>query len=176
VPAAGERDVVVTMTLTNLSTSSLSGVVLTRSGNFDAGATSGDRAAGTDDAVWLIDDRVGGPDDPATGAMLSALTPAITHVASIELATDWTGSAGTRTGCSNRTVATPTEPADLVLRSTYFFGTIPAGGSRMAKFSSATCEGRGEGAARSSIAVPAAAAARPSQAATFDSPPTEGSP
>jgi hypothetical protein len=134
VPDAGEKDVVVTMTVTNLSSSALSSVMLTRSGDFDVGSTSADRAAGTDDSAWEFDDRVGGPDVPAAGVMLSALTLAMQHVAIIERAADWSGVTGTRKGCSTATIPTPTESADLVLRNGYFFGTVPAGGSRTVKF------------------------------------------
>jgi hypothetical protein len=134
VPDAGERDGAVTMTVTNVSASALSSVLLTRSGDFDVGSTSADRGAGTVDSVWLFDDRIAGPDAPASGVMLSALTRSMEHVAIIERAVDWAGVLGTRGRCSTATVATPTGSGDFVLRSAYLFGTVPVGGSRTVKF------------------------------------------
>lgn len=55
-PDAVEKDVTVTMTLKNISSATVTGVFLSRSGDFDIGNSSTDRAARTGDSVWQWDD------------------------------------------------------------------------------------------------------------------------
>jgi hypothetical protein len=50
-PDAVEKDVTVTMTLTNISSIPIAGVVLSRSGDFDSGASSSDQGARTADSA-----------------------------------------------------------------------------------------------------------------------------
>jgi hypothetical protein len=50
-PDPVEKDVTVTMTLKNLSSSTINGVYVTRSGDFDIGASSSDQGAGTADSA-----------------------------------------------------------------------------------------------------------------------------
>src|SRR5215203_3309671 len=71
-PDAIEKDVTVTMTLTNRSNAAIQGVFLARSGDFDVGDSSTDLGARTGDSAWLWDD-VETNFASAGGLMLSAL-------------------------------------------------------------------------------------------------------
>jgi hypothetical protein len=87
-PDATEKDVTVTMTLTNLSSAPIEGVLLSRSGDFDIGDGSSDQGALTTDSAWLWDDE-SGPDVQPVGLMLTALTFGTNHSARVEAQTGW---------------------------------------------------------------------------------------
>jgi hypothetical protein len=130
-PDAIEKDVSVTMTLKNLSSASISNVVMSRTGDFDVGASSNDLAAATDDSVWQWDDRFG-VERPAGGVKLTALTFGTTHGPRVETANAWTT---TRAECPTNEVGTPTPSVqDLTMRVFYFLGNLSAGQSKTVKY------------------------------------------
>src|SRR5215216_3528958 len=92
-PDAGEKDVTVTMTVKNLSSSTINNVFLSRGGDFDVGNASSDRGALTGDSAFLWDDRIGptnqAEDTPATGLQLTALTFATSHGPDIDTLAHW---------------------------------------------------------------------------------------
>jgi len=132
-PDATEKDVTVTMTLTNISSASINNVFLSRSGDFDVGTSSSDRGARTNDSVWQWDD-VNGGDSPPVGLMLTALTFGTVHSAFVDLASDWVG--GTRQNCFEHlpAVITPTSVQDLAMRARYSLFNFSPGQSKTVKF------------------------------------------
>src|SRR5215216_779625 len=130
-PDAIEKDVTVTMTLKNLSSATIESVVMSRTGDFDVGASSNDLAAATEDSVWQWDDRFG-VDRPAGGVMLTALTFGTTHGPRVETANTWST---TRAQCPTNEVGTPTPSVqDLTMRVFYFLGNLSAGQSKTVKY------------------------------------------
>jgi hypothetical protein len=135
-PDPVEKDVTVTMTLKNISSATVTGVLLSRSGDFDIGnssTSSTDRGAATDDSVWLWDDISTG--EPG-GLMLTALTFGTSRSARVEVAGVWGDPvSGSRTKCLFPSETTPTDPAgDFAMRMTYELGTFNAGQSKTAKY------------------------------------------
>jgi hypothetical protein len=132
-PDATEKDVTVTMTLTNISSASINNVFLSRSGDFDVGTSSSDRGARTNDSVWQWDD-VNGGDSPPVGLMLKALTFGTVHSAFVDLRSDWVG--GTRQTCFEHlpAVITPTSVQDLAMRARYSLFNFSPGQSKTVKF------------------------------------------
>jgi hypothetical protein len=138
-PDATEKDITVTMTLTNRSNATIEGVLMSRSGDFDVGTnSSSDRGARTLDSAWLWDDafETGAPG----GLMLSALTFGTSHLTGIETASTWVGDGtptnpGTRQDCGADRVNTPTTAAsDLTMKVFYLFGNLSAAQSKTVKF------------------------------------------
>jgi hypothetical protein len=138
-PDATEKDITVTMTLTNRSSSTIQGVLMSRSGDFDVGTnSSSDRGARTLDSAWLWDDAfdTGAPG----GLMLTALTFGTSHLTGIETASTWVGDGtptnpGTRQDCGADRVNTPTTAAsDLTMKVFYLIGNLSAGQSKTVKF------------------------------------------
>jgi hypothetical protein len=137
-PDAVEKDITVTMTLKNISSATIEGVLMSRSGDFDVGDQSADRGAGTNDSAWLWDDAT--LVSPPGGLMLSALTFGTSHLTGIETASTWVGDGtqttpGTRQSCGADMVNTPTSTAsDLTMKVLYLFGNMSAGQSKSVKF------------------------------------------
>jgi len=139
-PDAVEKDVTVTMTLKNISSAPITGVMLSRSGDFDIGASSADLGAETIDSAWLWDDE-GGPDVAPVGLKLTALTFGTNNATRIETASDWMlgrsspALSATRTRCQDLFTQTPTpEPGDFTMRIFYLLDTLGAGQSKTVKF------------------------------------------
>jgi hypothetical protein len=140
-PDAIEKDVTVTMTLTNRSSSAISNVKLARTGEFDVGPTGQDRGARTRDSVWQWDDSGGGPDSSAPGGlMLTALTFGTAHQGSVESSTEWRNGIPAaaigpiRTRCEGFAQLTPTGVDDYAMKSVYNLETLNAGQSKTVKF------------------------------------------
>jgi hypothetical protein len=138
-PDATEKDVTVTMTLKNLSSSTISDVFLTRSGNFNVGTSSNDRAALTGDSAFLWDDRIGGPDSSATGLQLTALTLATLHGPDIASSANWAGGFGgdpryQSNRCDDFTELTPVGSGNWAMRLVYKLGNMSAGQSKTVKY------------------------------------------
>ena len=133
-PDATEKDVTVTMTIKNLSSAAIGGVVLSRSGDFDVGDTSPDQGARTADSAWQWDDPSSTAAEPArVGTMLTALTFGRAHFSLIEPRNEWTDI--TRSVCSpGGGLPTPTAVQDLAMRVFYNLGTLNAGQSKTVKF------------------------------------------
>ena len=137
-PDAVEKDVTVTMTLKNISSATIEGVLLSRSGDFDVGDQSADRGARTNDSAWLWDDAT--LVSPPGGLMLTALSFGTSHLTGIETASTWVGDGtqthpGARQGCGAERVNTPTTTdSDLTMKVFYLFGNMSAGQSRTVKF------------------------------------------
>jgi hypothetical protein len=123
-----EKDVTVTMTLTNRSASPVSGVNLTRyfDGDID-NSFSGNRYAHTADSVW------GWSDGSGQGLMLTALTFNISHSAGVEAFPNWDPFSGGGAQLCHSGGATPSSPGNFVGRVNYSLGTIAAGGSKTVK-------------------------------------------
>lgn len=135
-PDAVEKDVTATMTIKNISSSAISGVLLSRSGDFDVGTGSTDRGALTDDSAWLWDDSAG-PDSPPGGLMLTALTFGTPHITGIETSSTWVGAtstSGTRTKCGLDHTTTPTATGDFSMGAVYDIETLNAGQAKTLKF------------------------------------------
>jgi|SRR5918994_1716652 hypothetical protein len=132
-PDAIEKDVTVTMTLKNLSSTTINNVFLSRSGDFDVGTSANDRGARTSDSAWQWDD-VNGGDSPPVGLMLTALTLGTTHAGFVDFHSDWVD--GTRESCFESTPAlsTPTSAQDLAMRVRYSLFAFSAGQSKTLKF------------------------------------------
>ena len=132
-PDAIEKDVTVTMTLKNLSSTTINNVFLSRSGDFDVGTSANDRGARTSDSAWQWDD-VNGGDSPPVGVMLTALTLGATHAGAVDLHSDWVD--GTRERCFETIPAltTPTSTQDLAMRVRYSLFAFSAGQSKTVKF------------------------------------------
>jgi hypothetical protein len=134
-PDATEKDVTVAMTLKNISGATIShGVLLSRSGDFDAGSSSSDLGATTGASTWQWDDVGAGVDSSKVGTMLSALSFGTTHLARVESRSGWVLADGTRTGCLANNLATPTSAQDLAMRVTYDLGDLIPGQSKTVKF------------------------------------------
>jgi hypothetical protein len=131
-PDATEKDVTVTMTLKNLSSSTINNVFLSRGGDFDLDSNSQDWGALTGDSAFQWDDRIGGPDSPATGLQLTALTFATSHGPDIDTFSQWNESR--RSHCDDFTELTPTGPRDLVMRVVYKLGNLSAQQSKTVKY------------------------------------------
>jgi len=129
-PDAVEKDVTVTMTLKNISSSTIFTATVARTGDFDVGTTSNDQGAATGDSTWLWDDRFAA-DQPPGGLMLTALSFGTTHFTRIETKTAWNN---TRDECLANEVQTPTAVQDLTMRVFYFVGNLSAGQSKSVKF------------------------------------------
>ena len=124
-----EKDVTVTMKLTNLSRSVISEVLLVRyfDGDID-GDISDDRYAQTTDSVWGWDDTTG------HGLMLTAQSFAVPHFMAAEPFSSWdprTG--GVATHCDIGGVTTPTAPGDFVGAVIYSIDAINPGQSKTVK-------------------------------------------
>jgi hypothetical protein len=123
-PDATEKDVTVTMTVKNISNSTL-GVFLSRSGDFDVGDSPTDQGGRTGDSAWLWDD----PSSAAVetfhgGTMLTGLTSGAEHAALIEHSDEWAGV--TREVCFPGTgLPTPTSAQDLAMRVIYALSLSP---------------------------------------------------
>ena len=135
-PDPVEKDDTVTMTLKNISSATVTGVLLSRSGDFDIGnssTSSTDRGAATGDSVWLWDDISTG--EPG-GLMLTALTFGTPRSARVEVAGIWGDPvSGSRTKCLFPSETTPTDPAgDFAMRMTYELGTFNAGQAKTVKY------------------------------------------
>jgi hypothetical protein len=131
-PDPVEKDVTVSMTVTNLTSSPLFALELSRSGDFDVGNSGSDRGARTTDSGWQWDD-IGSADTPG-GLMLTALTPnsgQISHFAQLHARNDWTGAG--RTQCLSAQLETPTSIQDLAMRMFYELGDFNAGQSKTVK-------------------------------------------
>lgn len=128
-----EKDVTVTTTLKNLSSTTINGVVLSRTGEVNAGGVgtdTGDFGTHTSDSALQWDDLdVVGP--TAVGLMLTALTFQTSHTPYIESLNGWNP-----TGCFfSGLVQTPvTTRQDLAMRMNYNLGNIAAGASKTVKF------------------------------------------
>ena len=134
-PDATEKDITVTMTLKNLSSATINNVFVSRSGDFDIGATSQNQGARTSDSVWQWNDlSTQSPDRPAGGVMLSAATFGTVHTTNVEPRSDWFD--GTRKNCFAQTpgLTTPTSVQDLVMRARYSLFDLSAGQSKTIKF------------------------------------------
>jgi hypothetical protein len=136
-PDATEKDITVTMTLKNRSSATIEGVLMSRSGDFDASGTSNDRGARTNDSAWLWDDAT--LVSPPGGLMLTALTFGTSHSTGIETQSTWVGdgttNSGTRQACGADRVNTPTTAAsDFTMKVLYLFGNLSAGQSKTVKF------------------------------------------
>ena len=130
-PDAAEKDVTVTMTLKNLSSSSIPTATIARTGDFDVGTLSNDQGAATADSAWQWDDRFAA-DSPPVGLMLTALTLGISRDPHIETRSAWND---TRDGCLANEVLTPTTSAqDLTMRVFSIVGNLSAGQSKSVKF------------------------------------------
>jgi hypothetical protein len=133
-PDPVEKDVTVTMTLKNLSSSTINGVYVSRSGDFDIGASSSDQGAATTDSAWQWDDRARASTEPTSGGvMLTALTLGTTnHGVFVESRSMWMGA--TRETCVHGSLTTPTPVQDLAMRGIYGLNAFNAGQSKTVKF------------------------------------------
>ncbi len=133
-PDATEKDVTVTMTVKNLSSSTINNVFLSRGGDYDLGSTTNDWGALTGDSAFQWDDRIGGIDSPATGMQLTALTFATSHGPDIDTFSQWDESR--RSHCDDFTELTPTTTGtrDLAMRVVYKLGNLSAQQSKTVKY------------------------------------------
>jgi len=134
-PDPVEKDVTVTMALKNLSSTTIQNVFVSRSGDFDIGATSQNQGARTSDSVWQWNDlSTESTARPAGGVMLTAATLGMVHDTFVEPRSDWVG--GTRESCFARTPdqTTPTSVQDLAMRAHYALFDFSAGQSKTVKF------------------------------------------
>jgi hypothetical protein len=136
-PDPVEKDVTVSMTVTNLTSSPLFGLVLARSGDFDVGNSANDQGARTGDSAWQWDDRDSTTDTTPGGLMLTALTPGTQHIPQIEAHSTWVGTGGDdvpqREQCAGG-IPTPTSTGDLATRMIYDLGDFNGGQSKTVKF------------------------------------------
>jgi hypothetical protein len=130
-PDAVEKDLTITMTLKNVSSATIQGILLQRTGEFDVGSTGTDRGAAAGDSVWQWDDR-NGPDSPPVGLMLTALTFATNHGGDIVTSSEWFDHA--RLQCGASPTPTPTATGDFGMRLAYSLGSLSAGQSKTVKF------------------------------------------
>ena len=137
-PDAVEKDVTVTMTVQNLSSSTINNVFLNRGGDFDIGTTTQDWGALTGDSAFQWDDRIGGSDSPATGLRLTALTFATSHGPDIDTFSQWNpqGTENRALHCDDFTELTPTTTGtrDLAMRVVYKLGNLSAQQSKTVKY------------------------------------------
>jgi hypothetical protein len=131
-PDPVEKDVTVTMTVTNLSSNPLFGLGLSRSGDFDIGNSGVDQGAKTADSAWQWNDADSSADTPPGGTMLTALTPGTKHVAQMDARAEWLNAG--RTKCFDGSVITPTSTQDLAMRMAYTLGDFNGGQSKTVKF------------------------------------------
>jgi hypothetical protein len=134
-PDATEKDVTVTMTVKNRTSSTISSVVISRFGDIDAGGFDSfgngytDRGSRTDDSAFQWDDY-GDGGTVQTGLMLTALTFQTTHTPYIESLDGWNP-----LQCNGSSILFgPTTRQDLAMRMIYFVGNISAGASKTVKF------------------------------------------
>lgn len=135
-PDATEKDITVTMTLKNRSSSTINTPALSRTGDFQVGATASDWGARTDDSAFQWDDHSNGPDHPANGLQLTALTFATKHLAFIQSASLFNDPNIGATTCSPATdTGTPTTAAgDWAMKVNYVLGNLSAGASESVKY------------------------------------------
>lgn len=132
-PDAKEKDVTVTMTLKNLSSATLSGVTLVRTGDFDVGTNPSDQGARTNDSLWQWDD-VGATDSPPVGLMLTALSFGTSHAPRMDIRSFWGAPTNpTRDDCFGTSDNTPTAEGDYAMRMIYLLGNLSAGQSKTVK-------------------------------------------
>lgn len=134
-PDPAEKDVTVTMTLKNLSSATISNVFVSRSGDFDIGATSQNQGARTSDSAWQWNDQSPpSADRPPGGVMLTAATYGAVYDTFVEPRSDYSG--GTRENCFALVpdLATPTSVQDLTIRAHYALFNLGAGQSKTVKF------------------------------------------
>jgi hypothetical protein len=132
-PDAAEKDVTLTMTLTNRSSATLSAVVLTRTGDFDVGTAATGQGATTGDSTWQWDDQ-SATDDPPVGLMITALNFGIPHSPTIERVYFWDSlTEPTRDNCFGAPQNTPTPVDDFAMRMNYHLGILSAGQSKTVK-------------------------------------------
>jgi hypothetical protein len=119
-----EKDVTITMTLTNLSAASMPDIVLVRYFDGDIGGTAGgDRWARSADSVW------GWEDGSGHGLMLTALSPGVAHLTAVQTFAVWQSEA--HQDCSGfGNSVTPTAPGNFVGRLTYLMGSFNPGQSK----------------------------------------------
>jgi hypothetical protein len=118
-----EKDVTITMTLTNISTVSWPNLILVRYFDGDIGGTaSGDRWARSVDSVW------GWEDNSGRGLMLTALSPSVTHVMMVEPYQSWFDYG--HEDCGFVSTTTPTGPGNFVGRLRYAMGSFNPGQSK----------------------------------------------
>jgi hypothetical protein len=129
--STAEKEVLITMTLKNISAASLTSVRLSRYFSAHVSIDSDDDIFDRDtDSTWGT--------DPGAGAghhtvMLTALTFALTHTAFVEKNGDWNvkgNGAQTATKCTAIAQSVPTAPGNFVGRITYVLGTLSAGASK----------------------------------------------
>jgi len=127
-----EKDVTITMTLTNLSPAPISTVSLTRyfDGDIDNDIDD-DRYARTGNSVWGYED-VQAPFGEGHGLMLTPLTFSTPHSAVVRTFNAWSS---TLDNCGDVIVEpTPTDFGNFVGEISYFLGTMQAGQSKTVKF------------------------------------------
>lgn len=143
---SNEREVVITMTIKNVSGTTATGVKLSRyfDGDIDTVInqdlnqffgpfTRDDRYALTSNSVWGWDDGSGARHH---GLMLTSLSSAYPDTLAVEKFSDWTSTgAGAQTArtCTPASQKMPTAPGDYVGRLTHNFGAIAAGASKTVK-------------------------------------------
>lgn len=134
-PDATEKDVTLTMTVTNRSSGTLSGVTLARTGDYDVGSGSTDRGALTGDSTWQWDD-FRATDSPPVGLMITALSFGIPHDTKIDIQSFWSDPTNpTRDDCFGASEHTPTEEGDWAMRMIYLLDDLSAGQSKTVKLS-----------------------------------------
>ena len=134
-PNSTEKDVILTMTLTNRSNATLSGATLTRTGDFDVGASATDRGAHTGDSVWQWDDQRSS-DTPPVGLMIKTLTLGVPHGTRVDIQSFWADpTSPTRDDCFGTSENTPTAEGDWAMRMIYDLGNLGAGKSKTVKLS-----------------------------------------
>ena len=134
-PDAAEKDVTLTMTLTNRSSATIGRVILSRTGDFDVGPSFEDQGAATSDSAWLWDD-VSGTETPPGGLMMTALTFGTINDPAVEPLTSWTNQTNpSRTQCFGTSPNTPVGEGDWTLRMISGLGNLSAGQSKSVKLS-----------------------------------------
>lgn len=134
-PDATEKEVILTMTLTNRSGATLNGATLTRTGDFDVGASPTDRGALTGDSVWQWDDH-NASDSTPVGLMIKTLTLGVPHGTRVDIRTFWSDPVSpTRDDCFGTSENTPTAEGDWAMRMIYLLGNLGAGKSKTVKLS-----------------------------------------
>ena len=133
-PDAAEKDVTVTITVKNLSSAALSGVLLSRTADLDVGTSPTDQGAETGHSVWQWDDD-DALDSPPGGLMLTALTFSTSYGAEVVSRASWAGTTNpARDNCSGVAEGTPTGEGDYAIRMNYALGNLSAGQSKTVKF------------------------------------------
>jgi hypothetical protein len=133
-PDAAEKDVTLTMTLKNRTSSTLADVLLTRSGDFDVGGSVTDQGGASTDSAWLWDDVSSGIGSPYVGLKLTALTFGTTHNGYIVPEANWYNqSSGNRLNCNGANPPSPGTRAAFAMQMTYHLGNLGAGQSKTVK-------------------------------------------